>query len=313
MATITGATTTSTLATLIPTERLNALVMDPHAAPSPINELLWIEEGTGASTYIFNRLDEPNFTFTEASGKTEFDSSGLGTPDAINSTGATVTPVVVGLPRALSYEGASDAQALFSVEDAISNTLIGMRKRIFIDAALNVVGHSKQADYSGLALNIQRLGEAQATFGAQNPIPGSNGLALLLHDDQYKDLAADLRLTHASLESTGRNVQLLSTLPGFKGFYEDLAVFVTGNVQQADASNWSGAIMSIGVGGAIGMAWWQHIPRTPNTPFEFVGGYLIQMENAASGQGDYIYVSSRYGTVVTDPANLTELITKKAA
>lgn len=312
MATITGATTVTTLASLIPTERLNALVMDPHVAPSPTSELAWIEEGTGASKYIFNRLDEPSFTFTEASPKTEFDSAGLGTPDALNSTGAEVTPAVVGLPRALSYEGGSDAQALLSIEDVIRNTLIGMRKRQFIDVALNIVGHSNQADYSGLKLNIQRLGAAQATFGAQNPVPGSNGLALLLHNDQYADLAADMRLTNASLESTGRNVQLLSTLPGFKGFYEDLAVFVTGNVQQADANNWSGAIMSIGTGGALGMAWWEHRPRTP-VPHEFVGGYLIQLDNNATQQGDFVYVSSRYGTVVTDPANLTELITDKAA
>lgn len=306
MATLTGATTTTTLATLIRTERLQEMVMDPNVAPSIHGEICWIVDGTGASTYIFNRLDEPTISFTEASPKTEFDTAGFGNADAINSTAATVTPAVVGVKRALSYEGASDAS--WGLEEVVRNSLIGMRKRVTTDALLNVVGHSNQSDFSGLALNIQRLGVAQAAFGAQNPNAGSNGLALVLHDDQYRDLAADFRLTNASLESTGRNVDLLRTLPGFKGFYEDLAVFVTGLVGAPDGSNWSGGIMTIGTGGALGLGVWEHIPKSPNAVFQFVNGYLIQMDNDGDDQGDFVYTSSRYGTVVTNPAHLREVI-----
>lgn len=306
MATTTGSTTTSTLSSLIRTERLNELIKDPNVAPSIHGAVAWIEDGTGASTYKFNQLDEPTMSFSEASGKTEDDTAGFGNADATNSSAATVTPVVVGVKKRLSYEGSSDSG--LTIDDEIRNALIGLRKRITLDLLLNAKAHSNQSDFSGLPLTIDRIGLGQSAFGAQDPAMSEGGLALILHNDGWRDFSQDMRNKNASLEATGRNRDLLKTLPGFKGYYEDMAVFVTGNVAAADGSNWSNAIVTIGRGGALGLAAWEHRPRRPNASYHYMNGILVELDGDADTQADIIIVSARYGTTVTSAADARELI-----
>jgi hypothetical protein len=307
MATYTGSTTTSTLGALIGTEQIDEIIQDPNVAPAIHQVVAWARNASAGNSesYKFPSLDEPTITFTEASPKTEDDTAGFGDADAINATAATATAAVVGVKRRLSYEAAQDAS--YTIQDAFRNTLIGMRKRITTDLLLNLVGLSGGSDFSGLALNIQRLGVAQATYGAQNPHMTPGGFALILHDDQYRDLAADIRLTNASIEATGRNVALLSLIPGFKGFYEDLAVFVTGLVGAPDGSNWEGGIVSIGERGALGMAVWD----MGNTSKGFsVNGILNEADRDIDAQADVLVTSSRYGTCITKAANAHSIISR---
>lgn len=307
MATTTGTTSTTTLGSLIRTEQMSKIILDPNVAPSVHSLVAWTEDASmgHSEKYRFNRLDEPTVTFTEASPKTEADTAGFGNADAINSTGSDADAAVVGVKRLLSYEAAQDAG--FTAEQVVRNNLIGLRKRITTDLLLNLVGHTNSSDFSGLALDLTRWGTALAAFGAQNPTETELGIAAILHDDQYRDLSAALRSSSGAIEATGRGLSLLKPLPGFKGYLEGVAIIVTGLVGAPDGSNWSGGLVTMGTMGALGLAVWNQGNTTKGYS---VNGILNEMDRDIDVQGDVIVTSARYGTCITSPANARELISQ---
>lgn len=308
MAAITGATTTTSLTEIIPTEQIGDVIGMPAGVGLPLhNAIADIKDASGPQrgpVYTFPRWNETATVQTEASPFTEADDGGFGNAVEQDMAEATATAVVVGIKKRVTYQAMQDAPV--GIGDAVRLSRLALRKRLSQDLLLNVPDCTNSDDYSGLALTRARLGASITGWKGQDPVEA--GLPMIvLHTDQMGDFRSDLESTNATLVRDGNGADLFTPYAGFQGMYQGFAVFESSLVAAHDGSNWSGCILKGGSGGALGIAnWW-----SPGVlPDVFDGGVMIKVDDNHDTLDMQIICAMRYGTALVDNGNIREVISQ---
>lgn len=317
MAALTNATRGNELTELIPADIISDIVLPADRSPDIGMGMAWAVQASRigrGSTFNFGKFNAVDPTHTEASPKTEAEETGFGTLVKHETTETTATAVVVGLTSFLSEEGKQDAAQ--SHADMLSRMVEGMRKRVSLDILLNTPNASNSSDFSAEELNKSNWGTAHAAFFAQDiRLPGMWQAVAALDTGQMRDLRKAFRSDGASIEATGRALDLFGVTQGTQGMLEGV-VLVSGNdVAENDGSNHSGAIMAVGngsngahmnIGSALGFVnWWDESEE------DVVGMFkLFAMRDAPNPTGWYYTVSARYGTTITNQTAIREIISQ---
>lgn len=295
MAVITNATTTTSVTEVINSEYISRVILDVHREPTIASLIGWVVDASGsnAGVYTFPKADDVTLSLTEASPKSETDEIAASEQ---TYTEVQATAAMLGIRRALSDEAMQDS-LVDQVAFAVRQNMEKLRDQGDIDLMLNVTGATNQADFSGAALDITKMGTAIAQYRALKPTGGPG--AIVLSYAQIEDLAASVRSSSAAIfGSAFGDRQAGSMLDGSRvgalGSYEGFMLYQTGNVPAFDGSNDSGFICSTGVGGALGMALWQGIQHEPN--------------REPTRKATDIVSTARWGTALVDQENLVEIV-----
>lgn len=288
------ATTTSTLDDKILSYNVDPVTLLEHRGSALHRYLAWIRDASGDRSGVHKF---PRYAKSDVPAGTKTEGDAFATV-AASTDGVDATAGVVGIGRELTDEASQDAGT--QITELIQMSERGISERITSDLLSIHTSSTNQTDESGNALDLTIWGAAKTAFMSQNPNGMPQQLAFVAHTETIGQLEAAMRTTsagYASREDTGS--AMFNSLRGFKGLFEGIAVFETTLVPEEDATNWSGAFSVIGPMGVYGLAVWWDVRH--------------RMQPAANKATQEVYSSTRYGYALTDPAQIHELITVKAA
>lgn len=256
MPAITGVTAITDLGDAVQLEKLDALAV--QAREGHIYPAICMYRGPdivrGAQTYKFPFLDATADAVAIPDGNdialtTMTGDAGTATLGEVAQMVETTNPAILAQPET---EPAKLINVMGSVHTKIDKLALGL-----FASATNV------SDFSGTALTKARL--VVATRDYKKQVPGSGLHALVLHPDQIADIQGEV-VTPAG--SSNADVALGYTAmfgpeTGYKGTWQGFHLFETTNVQEADATNWLGAVFRIPRSGddygALGLAVWSKL------------------------------------------------------
>jgi len=166
------------------------------------------------------------------------------------------------------------------------------------DGLVNIQDATNTQSFTGAALSLTNFGTAKATYKAQNPLGMRH--AAVLQGSQIRDLSASIRSTTGAIWGgamgpEGRTA-VGSVARGYLGMFEGFEVYEANNVA-AQSSDYTGAMLAAGERGALVLCSW--------TPIEY------EAERVAERKGTKLVTSKRYGTGITDNANLLEIVSQQ--
>lgn len=298
MAAISNATTTTSITESINSEYIQRVVQDvQRAQPIAMNVgNVVIGSGTNASVYTIMKLDDLSVSLNEDSGKTQTDELAASEQTL---TETQITAVTVGVRVGISDEASQDS-ILNLLETAIRNGSAKLKDIMDVDYFENSTGITLNSDFSGTDLTIDRFGAALAKYRNANPVGGRP--VFVGHETQISDLRDSLRSAGGSqLLASAYGDQMTGAMMnmnrGYVGMFEGVEVWSTTNVVQADASNWTGVLMSGGMGGAMSLGIWKPI--------------TIELEREAKRLMTDVVLSVRYGTKLTNDGEAVRVLSSK--
>ncbi len=299
MAAITNATTTTSLTEMVPAETLDP-ILGVAARAVPIAEMVAGRAMVGKSNV--HRLiswSDAEWGETEAAGKTQTDEFTTVEQLAVE---ATLTAATAGIRKALADE--VQLFSPFSIEPGlIMESFLGGLEQFDQDVLSNITSAANTSNFSGLDLTIERWGVALAALRANN---GPGQIVAVLHEQGFSDLLASLRASgsgygHAQGAAMGGllNAQAKGVHPPLEG----IPIFVSTEVPQFDANNWSNAFVRRGMGAAnSGLAYGVWKPIT----FERGRG-----ADGARRMHTELVTSSVYASTLNRDDAVQELVTSK--
>lgn len=308
-------TTTTSLGALIKTEQIAESIENASHAPNPFAGLVWIKDcSQGRSPKAkFTRWNAIETTTSEGSPKAE----GAAPSEAIELTAdaAEAEAEVVDVTIELTWEAEQDAGV--KLDDALQLAIPALRERCAKDCFLNLQSASNTSSYTGLPVNITRLGELTASFDLQVPNAAAGPTALVLDSRHFHQFTSSLRASTASLHIDPQLKELFGPAGPYMGTYEGTPVFKTPLLPASGPSNKISAIMKIGQPvasedevnryAAIGLAtWWGD-----DTNKGMFRGYRLLVKEEGSGVYQ-LFISMRYGTTLTNPRNSRALLAAAA-
>lgn len=296
MAAITNATNSTSITEIINSEFIQRVILETHEEPNLYRVLGYVVDASGvmSATYAFPIENQLTLSQSEASGHTETDEIPVA---EWTTTEVTVTAATVGIREVVSDDSRQDA-IMDHVARIIRQNAIRLNDQADTDLLSNITSASNASNFSGTALDVTKMGTAIATWRALKPTGGPG--AIVLDYAQVDDLTASMRSSSAAIYASamgdraadglfdGQRVGLV--MPNYEGF----ALYQTGNLPAFDGSNTSGAIMSTGMGGALGMAVWR--------------GVTHEAEREAPRLANHLVSNCRYGTGLVEDSNLVEVI-----
>ncbi len=276
----------SDITEVIPGESIPNYIESFHYGPDLSGIVPWVEpvpDGTGP-VFVFPRADELT---VPAGAKVE----GNAFTEVVFTTDQTLaTSGVVGMTLRLSGEAQKDARGGMP-RSMLDQGLKAMRRRLNSDMFATTLGATSTIGDDATAFNMAHVAAGAALFEGLSP--ESNAIGLVCSPVQYGTLAADWLSSNAAILSTLDRDEMLRPTPGYKGRWAGLEVFVTPHAA-TDTGTINGAITALGRGSGFGVAVWHGIQAVEDPE---PGNYRTAW-----------HMSARYSCVLTNPANLTELV-----
>lgn len=298
MSAINNPTNSAAVTEIIESEQVQgSLMAEAHRPPLVGEALLTMLDVSSqpTATVALPQWTSDSVEGSASSGKTETDEFSYVEQD---TTEKTITVATVGIRKGLSYEAISDT-VLDLVAGAVGNSFLDMAQQLEVDGFATITSATTTQDHSGTALTVQHIIDALAARAANNPHAGM--LCGLFHSRQIGHLRTSLKdnkqeFATATAGAGGGDLFDYARVEGYVGRWMGIQFFESNNVPQFDSNNWSGAIFNKS---AIAVA-----VKEPRT------GWIKEFPERSLRD---VGVRARYGTVLRFPANLVEVVTKKAA
>lgn len=295
MAAISNATTTTSIVEIVKSEEIQRFILETHEEPDLIDALGYLIDASGAMSATWTVPLESKLTLNQSEASPHTQTDEIPVSEWL-LTEVQITAKTVGIREVVPDEAKQDAIVDF-VQRIIMQNRTRLRLQACSDMLSNITDATNTELFSGLPLTTTRLGTAIAQYRSQLPTGGPG--AIVLSYVQVDDLVSDMRSSAASIYAGAAGDRALDGMMNAQRMglvmenYEGLAVYQTGQLPAYDGSNTSGAIMSTGIGGALGMAVWK--------------GVTHEGWREGPRLSDHLISSVRYGTNLIEDTNIVEV------
>ena len=281
-------TISSDFSEVIPSEEIEQMVLDANLATPIAISLAWsrvVGRGRGNNVRIPSRsgLTVPAGTKVE---NADFSLVSQTTTDVGISGG------YVGLADELSSELEHDA-TVDAVREIIENASAHIQDRADADGLALLATTTNDSDFGANPLTDANILTALAAYVQQNPNKTPAGMGLVLNAVQVRDYGLDLR-TNGGGQIGGdaeseRVASMLGNRQGFLGVRHGLQTFMSNNVDVTGGIA-SGAILTLGTGGALAYRLWEPIG--------------VETRRLPRGKKWELTIAARYGWALSKQANI---------
>ncbi len=297
MAVISNATTTTSLTEVVKSEEISTIVLEANRSAPIANAISWYRDASDIRSLTFTQTiwERALVPTSEASGKAESDEFAV-TEQTMAQV--QVSHADVGIYKWLSDQARRRTVLSDVVAELVRQSIIEMFDQWNEDLLANITSATNASSFAAAPLTLANWGTARAAFLAQNP--NGERFAFAGHNDQFRDLTADLRATGGSIWAGSHGDQasgIMSNVQGgFRGFFEGFELYESGLIPAFDGSNWSGAMCSAGNLGALMFVGWTKI--------------MTESRRVPTRKGDELVTSMEYGTGISNQSNLREVVSQ---
>ena len=287
---------TSEATELIPTELLSTFVQ-AYEYPVPVGlQIAWARPGRGNIPVRFPRWNQLNSgSGVPAGTKSETD---VFTDVTLDFAESTITPGIVGFRLPISDE--SEAGAIIGVQaGAVIQAILALVDRIDSDVLSSSTSATNSTGSVSDVFTLSKMRAACAAYKALEVPPSPMGVAIALHHNGAAALLESLGSSAATMLKNPADSLAFGTQPGYLGSLFGVQIYESANVP-AESTGHSNPMTPIGFQqSGLGIVM-NRVPEVIPT----------RGDDAENRKVTYLVCSAWYGTGVTNPNRLLEVLSE---